>query len=90
MMNMDPSKAKGLSSMRDVAYYWMQNSYMLSVEKQALQAILKENGIEIDMYHFIKKMNEVANEIRCLDEKLSRKKSTRPSKIGIVKNKLPS
>lgn len=62
-MSKNPADIKDFEAMKDLAHYWMEKSYLQFIEKKALQAILKEKGIEVRADEFLAKMNQVSRQV---------------------------
>lgn len=73
-MSKNPADVKDFEAMKDLAHYWMHKSYIMYVEKKALQALLDEHGVQVTSSDLIRKMNEVSKQETARWEKENRSK----------------
>ena len=60
-MKKNPNTIKDFAAMKDVALYWMEKSYRLQFQNQALEWTLQENNIEIDDIDIANKIEMARN-----------------------------
>lgn len=55
----NPYEAESQEELLEIAFYWLQKSYMLQVERTALLEILIDNKIPATAADLLEKMNKV-------------------------------